>query len=166
MKIICLPKEFEFKSKPRQKVFLNELSGEKRLKIRIHDPEIVNKGIFSQKYAVYTVSTVPFKYEVKRRYRDFEWLRNILIREYPTTYVSNVNDPKIPPMAEKTNRNLDKDYLNKRAETLQQFIDQVIESETLRSSLQLLSFLKVTDGSTWLKVKEQFDKAIIPTSVE
>ena len=54
-------------------------------------PEIVNKGIFSQKYAVYTVSTVPFKYEVKRRYRDFEWLRNILIREYPTTYVDLVS---------------------------------------------------------------------------
>lgn len=67
-------------------------------------------------------------------------------------------------MAEKTNRNLDKDYLNKRAETLQQFMDQLIESETLRSSLQLLSFLKVTDGGTWLKVKEQFDKAIVPTS--
>lgn len=68
-------------------------------------------------------------------------------------------------MAEKTNRSLDKDYLNKRAETLQQFMDQVIESETLRSSLQLLSFLKVADGSTWLKVREQFDKAIVPTSV-
>lgn len=124
----------------------------------------MNKGIFSQKYAVYTVSTVPFKYEVKRRYRDFEWLRNILIREYPTTYVDLVLT-KIPPMAEKTNRSLDKDYLNKRAETLQQFMDQVIESETLRSSLHLLSFLKVADGSTWLKVKEQFDKAIVPTSV-
>ena len=29
--------EFELKSKPRQKVFLNELSGEKRLRIRIHE---------------------------------------------------------------------------------------------------------------------------------
>lgn len=50
-------------------------------------PEIINKGIFSKKYAVYKVHTVPFKYEVKRRFSDFYWLRNILIREYPTIFV-------------------------------------------------------------------------------
>lgn len=72
-----------------------------------NSPEIINKGIFSKKYAVYKLSTHPFKYEVKRRFNDFLWLRDILVRDYPTLY--------IPPMADKSSGGLDIDTLNKRA---------------------------------------------------
>ena len=57
----------------------------------IISPEVINKGLFSKKYAVYKVTTAPFKYEVKRRFSDFMWLRTMLVREYSTIYVS---DPK------------------------------------------------------------------------
>lgn len=47
--------------------------------------------MFSKKYAVYKVITNPFKYEVKRRFSDFMWLRGILAREFPTHYVGFVD---------------------------------------------------------------------------
>lgn len=68
-------------------------------------------------------------------------------------------------MADKTQRNFDKEYLEKRAETMQQFIDSVIESEVLRSSIHLLSFLKCNDESQWTKIKEGLEKAVKKTSV-
>lgn len=43
--------------------------------------------MFSKKYAVYKVMTHPLKYEVKRRFNDFMWLRNMLVRDYPTCIV-------------------------------------------------------------------------------
>lgn len=136
----------------------NELNGETRLKIKIFDPEIIDKGIFSKKYAVYKVSTHPFSYEVKRRYNDFMWLRNILVKDFPTQY--------IPPMADKTQRSLDMDYLVKRAQVLQQFMDSIVESETLRASLHVLCFLKCPDEAQWTKIKEEFEKVNKKTSVE
>lgn len=65
---------------------------------------------------------------------------------------------KIPPMADKTQRSFDKEYLVQRAETMQQFLDSVVESETLRSSIFLLCFLKCNDDSQWNKIKEELEK--------
>lgn len=112
---------------------------------------------------MYKVHTVPFKYEVKRRFSDFYWLRNILIREYPTVFV--VASDQIPPMADKTQRSFEKEYLDKRAEILQQFMDSVVESEVLRSSIQLLCFLKCADENQWVKIKEELEKNLKKTSV-
>ncbi len=114
---------------------------------------------------MYKVTTHPFKYEVKRRYNDFLWLRNSLIRDYPTVFVLS-SDLQIPPMAEKNQRNLEMDYLSKRAQILQQFMDSVGESEELRSSLHLLCFLKCTDEQQWTKIKEEFDKSLKKIAVD
>jgi len=142
---------------PGKKTMPNELNWEKRLKIKVSDPEIVDKGIFHRKYAVYRVFTHPFKYEVKRRYSDFDWLRGILIRDYPTCF--------IPPLPEKTQRSLEINYLKKRQEVLQEFIDSLVESEELRSSLHLLSFLKCTDEDQWGKIKAELNKVTKKVSV-
>lgn len=72
---------------------------------------------------------------------------------------------KIPPMADKTQRSFEKEYLEKRAEILQQFMDSVVESEVLRSSIQLLCFLKCSDEGQWGKLKEELEKNVKKTSV-
>lgn len=48
--------------------------------------------------------------------------------------------------------------LNRHVETLQQLIDGIVESETLRSSIHLVCFLKSADTSQWKKIKEELDK--------
>lgn len=69
-------------------------------------------------------------------------------------------------MADKTNqRSFDKEYLEARAQHLQQFMDSVLESEVLRSSIHLLSFLKCADENQWSKIKEELDKGVKKTSV-
>lgn len=67
-------------------------------------------------------------------------------------------------MAEKTQRSFDPEYLAKRAEIMQQFLDSVAESEVLRSSLHLLCFLKCSDDGQWSKIKEELEKTIKKTS--
>jgi sorting nexin-7/30/sorting nexin-8 len=54
---------------------------------------MVKGGMFSSNYIAYKVTTLPLKYMVLRRFSDFYWLRNILVREYPGHC--------IPPMAQK-----------------------------------------------------------------
>lgn len=61
-------------------------------------------------------------------------------------------------MADKTQRSFEKEYLEKRCETLGQFLDCICESETLRSSIHVLSFLKCTDEDQWNKIKEELEK--------
>ena len=69
-------------------------------------------------------------------------------------------------MADKTTqRSFDKEYLDQRAASLQQFMDSLIESETIRSSIHLLSFLKCADDSQWTKIKEELEKGVKKTSV-
>lgn len=127
-------------------------------------PEIINNGLFSKKYAVYKVVTHPFKYDVKRRYNDFLWLRMMLVRDFPTLFVMKIY--QIPPMADKTQRSLDPDYLYKRASQLQQFLDGVIESEELRASLPLLCFLKCTKDDQWVQIKQELEKSVLKYSVQ
>jgi sorting nexin-7/30/sorting nexin-8 len=53
-------------------------------------------GFFSlsKSYVNYKIVTVPFEWTVTRRYSDFEWLRDILTKQYPGIFV--------PPIANKT----------------------------------------------------------------
>jgi hypothetical protein len=70
-------------------------------------------------------------------------------------------------MANKTTqRSFDKEYLEHRAVNMQQFIDDLIESEVMRSSIHLLCFLKCSDEAQWGKIKEELDKNTKRTSVD
>lgn len=69
-------------------------------------------------------------------------------------------------MADKTTqRSFDRDYLESRAVSLQQFMESLIESEIMRSSIHLLSFLKCPDDGQWGKIKEELEKGVKKTSV-
>lgn len=57
-------------------------------------PHHVKGGLFAKSYITYLVKTFPLDYKVCRRYSDFLWLRNILVREYPSY--------NIPPMSKKS----------------------------------------------------------------
>jgi|NOAtaT_7_FD_contig_21_8792507_length_414_multi_3_in_0_out_0_1 hypothetical protein len=50
--------------------------------------------MFGSAYAVYTVKTAPYNWEVSRRFSDFEWLREILVKIFPSFI--------IPPIPEKS----------------------------------------------------------------
>ena len=91
-----------------------------------------------------------------RRYSDFYWLRNILVREYPGHYV--------PPMAEKTGRSFKEDRVSERMGDLQRFMESIAANRELKSSMYVLNFLKCIDTKQFSKIKKDFDKKLGPGS--
>ena len=63
------------------------------IKINLGYPLVVEGGCFSRSYVTYSINTIPFNFNVRKRYSDFEWLRNIL----GIIYLHMV----IPPMPKK-----------------------------------------------------------------
>lgn len=52
----------------------------------------------------------------------------------------------------------------RRAGTLQHFLDSILDSEDLRSSVHLLCFLKCADDNQWQKIKDELDRTLKKTS--
>lgn len=88
-------------------------------------------------------------FEVERRYSDFLWLRNYLAREFPGLY--------IPPMAPKDGKHFTEDYLNKRKELLQSFMDDILEHPTLRATQVVEDFLKVASDEAFANIVASYD---------
>ena len=107
--------------------------------------------MFKSNYIMYRVKTSPQGYEVKRRFRDFLWLRQSLVNEYPAYC--------IPPMAKTAaTRQFEKKVVYKRMAVMQLFIDAVASHRELRSSQAFFSFLKLKEGKAWNKLKSELDK--------
>jgi len=61
-----------------------------KIVIDVAHPEIVkSKQFFKGTYTIYTIKVNPFEWTVKRRYSDFEWLYNTLVKRFPANYVKN-----------------------------------------------------------------------------
>lgn len=43
--------------------------------------------MLSKKFVAYTIKTMPINLEVERRFSDFDWLRNVFVRDFPGTFV-------------------------------------------------------------------------------
>lgn len=83
---------------------------------------------------------------VVRRYSDFDWLQDVLLRKYPFRMV-----PELPPK-KIGSQNADPLFLAKRRKGLSRFINLVMKHPVLRSDDLVLTFLTVpTDLSGWRK---------------
>ncbi len=115
----------------------------------------MSKGLFSRKFTSYKVSTSPLNVEVERRFSDFKWLHDALVREFPGTY--------IPPMANKsgtTQNKFDPSLITGRLETMQEFISAVVDSPLFVSSYSVLSFITDSDAN-FAKHKKDADKLAV-----
>lgn len=81
---------------------------------------------------------------VIRRYSDFDWLQDVLLKKYPFRMI-----PELPP--KKINsQNADSTFLTKRRKGLSRFINLVMKHPVLRTDDLVLTFLTVpTDLSGW-----------------
>ncbi|CCF55955.1 hypothetical protein KAFR_0A05200 [Kazachstania africana CBS 2517] len=85
---------------------------------------------------------------VIRRYSDFVWLQEILIKRYPFRMI-----PELPPKKIGTSStNLDPIFLQKRLNGLTRFINLIMKHPVLQQDDLVLTFLTVpTDISQWRK---------------
>jgi hypothetical protein len=134
-------------------IFPKTILNDKVIKVEIKNPKIIETNTFSPNYVTYQIETVidslNLKYNVQRRYSDFLWLREMLIKFYPHNY--------IPPMPGKKfgGRRFEPDFINKRMFFLQKFINIIINNEEFKSSDFLLEFLTLQETLMFdLKKKE------------
>ena len=91
---------------------------------------------------------------VVRRYSDFDWLQEVLLKRYPFRMI-----PELPPKKIRTSQNLDPAFLKKRQHGLYNFINLIMKHPILKNDDLVLTFLTVpTDLSTWRKqLNNKFD---------
>ena len=141
-------KNFKEKVINCKKLDKNELS-DKKLIITVSNPKEVDGGVFGKNYVLYEVKTEPFNWVVQRRFSDFDNLRKLIAKHFPSFYV--------PPLPNKKmgNRRFETSFINKRMKFLNLFINNLVQSESFKASEILLSFLSYEDrGKFDSKFKE------------
>ena len=106
--------------------------------------------IFSKSYVSYQITTLPFNFEVHRRYSDFEWLRNILSQLYINCIL-----PPIPKknFGDRFNENL----ISKRQRGLEKFLNGLIIHPLIKHSEILYDFLSNKNEEQFYNNKKKYD---------
>ena len=141
-------KNFKEKVIQCKKLEKTELS-DKKLNISVRNPKEKDGGVFGKNYVLYEVHTDPFNWVVYRRFSDFDNLRKLIAKHFPSFYV--------PPLPNKKlgNRRFEKDFIMKRMKFLNLFINNLVQSEPFKCSEILISFLSYEDrGKFDSKFKE------------
>ena len=138
-------KEKVIECRKLEKTQLND----KKLIITVSNPKEMDGGVFGKNYVLYEVKTDPFGWVVLRRFSDFDNLRKLIAKHFPSFYV--------PPLPNKKmgNRRFDQDFIIKRMKFLNLFINNLVQSESFKSSELLTAFLSYEDrGKFDSKFKE------------
>ncbi len=141
-------KNFKERVIPCRKLERTELS-DKKLNIIVNNPKEKDGGVFGKNYVLYEVHTEPFNWVVYRRFSDFDNLRKLIGKHFPSFYV--------PPLPNKKlgNRRFEKEFIAKRMKFLNLFINNLVQSESFKCSEILISFLSYEDrGKFDSKFKE------------
>ena len=138
--------------KKNERTIISEL---KNIKINLLEPQVVDGGFFSRNYVTYLIETIPFDIKVRKRYSDFEWLRNILCIIYP-----NVT---IPPMPKKNfSSRFNEEFINKRLRSLEKFLKGISIHPLLRNSKILYDFISIQNENEFNDKKNEYNKLKSP----
>ena len=141
-------KNFKEKILACKKLEKTELS-DKKLIVTVKNPKEKDGGVFGKNYVLYEVHTDPFNWVVYRRFSDFDNLRKLIAKHFPSFYVPPLPNKKIG------NRRFEKDFIIKRMKFLNLFINNLVKSESFKCSEILISFLSYEDrGKFDSKFKE------------
>ena len=117
--------------------------------ISIRNPKEVDGGVFGKNYILYEVLTNPLGWVVYRRYSDFDSLRKLISKQFPSFYIPPLPDKKIG------NKNFDQHFIEKRMKLLNLFINNLVQNESFKASDILMAFLSYEDrGKLDSKFKE------------
>ena len=141
-----------------EKSKLNDLT----IIVNISNPkQITNTSFFSKNYILYEISTPQFNWVVNRRYSDFIWLRDCLKCFFPGDTLPFLPKKKIGK------RNFEEDFIKKRAQGLQNFMNEVINNERFKASEVLNIFLSIVDRNLFeIQMKNISPKSLSRLSVQ
>ena len=107
-------------------------------KISLSFPEKIEGGLFSKSYVTYLVEASPLGTKTRKRYTDFEWLRQIM----SSFYLGSV----IPPLPKKNfSGRFNENFISKRMRGLEKFMNGLVIDPLMKTSpmLTTLSVLKM-----------------------
>ncbi len=138
----------------------SEMSKYENIQIEMSLGEKVTGSFLSKSYFTFIITTLPLNFNVRRRYSDFEWLRQVLQNYYST----NV----IPPIPKKKNNfggdRFDELFLLKRKRNLEKFLNSLLNDPIIRVSQILYDFLSIEDENKFINKKKFYNKYKIPTN--
>ena len=156
---ICLQKFNEQKLKEQNelgkctKIEKTELSKKNNIEIKISFPEKIDKGVFTKSFTSYLIETFPLKYQVRKRFSDFEWLQNTISSQFPNFV--------IPPIPHKNyGDRFTEALILKRTRMLKKFLDGILIHPTMKNSKVLYEFLSVNSEEDFEEVKKNYSNLI------
>ena len=140
-----------------ESTYITETAG---VQVKLSSPEKVDGGIFGKSYITYLLETYPFGFKVRKRYSDFEWLRNILSLQF----VGCV----IPPLCKKNyGDRFTENLVLKRTRLLQKFMEGILVHPIMRNSQILYDFISLDNEEEFENKKKNYEKnIIIPNSAK
>ena len=142
-----------------QKLELNTLGKTENLSVTIVGSENVEGKLFAKSYTLYIVKTSPLNLRVKRRFSDFEWLRQLLANCY--SYCSIPGIPRKNPIGDK----FSEAFIRKRARTFEKFLSYLILHPVLKNLKVVYEFLSIEKDSDFQKMKKSYEKSKLPAKV-
>ena len=143
---------------PCEKIIPNELTINNDVDIKLSFPEKVEGGLFSKSYVTYLIQTSPMGYKIRKRYSDFEWLRNIL----STIYINCV----IPPFCKKNYADRFSEVLiSKRTRSIEKFMKGILIHPIMKNSCVFYDFISMEKEGDFEKKKKEYNRLTAPAGL-
>ena len=126
----------------------SELSKFDNIRIEMSLGEKIPGSFFTKAYMTFIISTTPLNFQVRRRYSDFEWLRQTLQNYFSSSV--------IPPLPKKNKIGPDRfeeTFLMKRKRYLEKFLNSLLYDPIIRNSQILYDFLSIEDNIKFIEKK-------------
>ena len=144
-----------------QKNEMTEFMKYDNIHIKISDPIKTEGGFFGGSSTTYLVTTSCINSQVRRKYADFVWLRDILINIYNLNVI-----PKITKKGKISTDKFTDIFINKRMDSLERFINYLIKDNLLKNSQIFYDFLTVEKEEDFSNKKKIFEKMSIPSETD
>ena len=105
------------------------------ISVRVKEPK--KEGGWGRSYVTYLITCDPMGYQVRRRYSDFVWLRDILTKRYVGILIA--------ALPEKGGVGFNKsNFVPLRMRALGIFLEKVVKNPYLKSDTTVMDFLSIT----------------------
>ena len=141
-----------------QKVTPNEFMLSNDVDIKLSFPQKIEGGLFTKSYVTYLMQTTPLDFKLRKRYSDFEWLRNIL----SLIYINCV----IPPLCKKNYTDRFSEVLiAKRTRSIEKFMKGILIHPLIRNDEIFYNFISTESEAEFEKKKKIYNKIQSPGSL-
>ena len=141
-------------------VLEKEKFNDTKLTVVIRNPNFINDSYFKVSYIMYEILTEEFNFIVYRRYSDFIWLRDCLKSLFPSEIIP------LLPKKKMGNRRFEQDFIKKRTEGLQKFLNEILTKEHFKATECLIDFLSMQERVSFeQKMKTVNYKTLNPLNI-